>query len=154
MIWLRPLLVAMLAFLSALGFGWLAKEKGWFSSWDLVSRREKKIGYLSGPIHGDGPWVEVTKWQSHQGITIRIVLNHFDLSGKSEPELQVFHVPSAIEGHITYQGRFINLALVNMDDDPWLEILVPFFEPKLLGRAYVLKYDPHIRQFLRLNDRE
>jgi hypothetical protein len=112
------------------------------------------LGVTSGAIHPKGPWVEVTKWQKGSFIEVRIVLSHFDQEESSEPFIQNFTLPQVHDGHGYFRTRLTNLAILNSDEDEWAEILVPFFESQLIPRLYVLKYDPLIKQFIRLNDRD
>jgi hypothetical protein len=120
----------------------------------FTDRPPKIIGAVSGSIHSQGPWIEVTKWQTAKGIELRIVLSHFDQTEASEPLVQNFFIPRSWDGHTYLNNNVTNLALVNTDQDDWSEVVIPFFELSLVPRLYVLKYDPQIRQFIRINDRD
>lgn len=112
------------------------------------------IGVATGAIHPSGPWVEVTKWIFSNKIEIKLVISHFDESQKTEPLIQNFQIPDAFNGHALIRNSLASLAILNTDQDEWAEITVPFFEKNLTPRLYVLKYDPQIRQFIRLNDKD
>jgi len=138
-------LFTALLFLSPLG-EWLRRVSN--------ERPSKVIAVVSGPIHPRGPWIEVTKWQKAKGIELRIILSHLDQTEATEPQVQDFAIQNSYDGHTYLNNNVTNLALVNVDQDDWSELVVPFFESSLVPRLYVLKYDPLIRQFVRINDRD
>jgi len=82
------------------------------------------------------------------------MLSYFDDTQVSEPVVQDFIIPKASDGHTYLNNNMTNIAFVNVDEDEWSEIVIPFFEENLIPRLYVLKYDPIIRQFVRVNDRD
>jgi hypothetical protein len=112
------------------------------------------IGVVSGSIHSKGPWVEASKWKRANGLEIRLMISHFDEAQVTEPYRQDFTILEAADGHTYLNNALANIAFVNVDEDGWSEIVVPFFESSLIPRLYVLKYDPIIRQFIRINDRD
>lgn len=119
-----------------------------------IQKSNKIIGVVSGSIHPNGPWVEASKWARHSGIEVRLMLSYFDDTQVSEPVVQDFIIPKASDGHTYLNNNMTNIAFVNVDEDEWSEIVIPFFEENLIPRLYVLKYDPIIRQFVRVNDRD
>jgi hypothetical protein len=112
------------------------------------------IGVVSGSIHSKGPWVEATKWKKPNGLEIRLMISHFDDTQVTEPHRQDFTILESVDGHTYLNNAMTNIAFANIDEDEWSEIVVPFFESSFVPRLYVLKYDPIIRQFIRVNDRD
>lgn len=119
-----------------------------------TSSPSKIMGVVSGAINPKGPWVEVTKWKRGRDIEIRVVISQFNEVEQTEPRVQDFMIQKAYDGHTYLNNNVTNVAIVNVDEDEWAEIIIPFFEASLAPRLYVLKYDPIIGQFIRVNDRD
>lgn len=118
-----------------------------------LSAQPKKVSFVQGGLHAEGPWVEVSKWELAQGLEIEFSFSRWEDSG---PQVltQKIQLPWSIDAHMSYQGRLVNLLMVDLDQDGWKEVLVPFFNKNLVARLYVYKYDPFINQFIRQNDEE
>lgn len=120
-------------------------------SW--VSQEWQLIGRVQGVLDAKGPWVEVTKWSSPQGMQLRFFLNHFDQSEDQQPShVQNIDLPRGFDGHLWLNQVYSNLAILNIDQEGHNEVLVPYYDLKLNPRLFVYRYDPAIREFIRIND--
>lgn len=113
----------------------------------------KLIGRVQGVLAAQGPWVEVTKWSSAQGIQLRFFLNHFDQKVEDKlPALQTIELPRGFDGHLWVNQVYANLAILDTDQEGPSEVIVPYYDLKLNPRLFVYRYDPVIREFIRVND--
>lgn len=119
----------------------------------LASHDWQLIGKVQGVVDSQGPWVEVTKWQSSQGMQLRFYINHFDQTADQESSpMQIIELPRGFDGHVWFKEVYSNLAITNADKQGASEVVVPFYDLKLNPRLFVYRYDPVIRQFILLND--
>lgn len=119
-------------------------------------QRAQVKGDLTGAIHPKGPWIDVVKFVQNKQIKLKLKITHFDLTQEDflDIEPQEFDLGRVLDAHALVKESLVNLALVNIDDDLWQELIVPFYTQELIPRLYVYKYDPQIRQFIRLNDKD
>lgn len=131
-----------------------------FSSLGLKVRSQfqdpslKKIGAVTGAINPRGPWVEATKWVQGQDLSVRVYLSHFDEEERFEPQMQEINLSKGFDAHTLINHSLTNIAFANIDRDEWQELVIPYYEGDLLPRLIIYKYDPLIRRFIRMNDRD
>lgn len=122
---------------------------------NLIERQPKLIGSISGIINPKGPWIEATKWQWNNKLQVKIYMSFFDQSSIDESQgVQIIDIASGFDAHTLVQDTLTNIVLANLDEDSFQELIIPVYETSLLPRLYVYKYDPAIKQFIKLNDKD
>lgn len=101
-----------------------------------------------GDLTGQGFIVSVVKLKSLEGISVEV----YERLGEGEEERLLARLPfeERRDGHFSIRGQATNLALVDLDGDGILELVVPVYDENLIPRLHVFRYDPVGKIFIRL----
>lgn len=101
-----------------------------------------------GDLTGQGFVVSVIKIKTQEGISVEI----FERSEDSDQErlLSRLKFEERRDGHFSIRGQATNLAMMDVDGDGVLEIIVPVYDENLIPRLHVFKFDPMGKVFIRM----
>lgn len=101
-----------------------------------------------GDLTGKGFIVSVIKLRTQEGISVEI----FERVNEGEQErfLARLKFEERRDGHFSIRGQATNLALMDVDHDGLLEVIVPVYDENLIPRLHVFKFDPIGKVFIRM----
>lgn len=147
-------LVSNIAFvvlgLAVLGVSVIASVPSWR---DSVRSRfhgpyREIIAKARGDLTGEGLVVSVVKVKTQEGIQVEIYERGHD--NDSETLLARLKFDERRDGHFNVRGQATNLALMDLDGDGILEVIVPVYDENLIPRLHVFRFDPIGKVFIRM----
>ena len=120
---------------------WKEAVKNFFSSDRLVLLAE-----LESDIRNDGTLIRVSKIE----INRKLYLKFFEKAGDIWRPIQTITLPDTYDGYASIAGDPKNLALVNLDDDGYLEVIAPTFDRDMIAYLNVYKYQPGTKTFVKV----
>lgn len=63
------------------------------------------------------------------------------LQNRSFELLQRIELPGSLEGFFTFMGEATNLAVANLDNDPYLELIIPSYNYDFMASLDIIKYN-------------
>lgn len=147
-------LVSNIAFvvlgLAVLGVSVVASVPSWR---DSVRARfqgpyRQVLAKARGDLTGRGLVVSVVKLKTQDGIQVEIYERGLDTD--SETLLARLKFDERRDGHFNIRGQATNLALMDLDGDGLLEVIVPVYDENLIPRLHVFRFDPHGKVFVRM----
>jgi len=112
----------------------------------LMPERRAILSTVSGTLLG-GNWGQVVKIKSNKGIFIEI---YGAVKDGVAPLIDRIRLIGQKDAHFTYNGKFTNLALDDIDGDQKMEIIVPTYDKDLLAHVNVYKYDENQKIFKKI----
>ena len=97
---------------------------------------------------GQGDRATVIKVKTFETLAIEVYF--FDQPGKTPSEVKRIVLNEKRDGFFDYRGEATNLAIVDVDHDSILDLIVPTYDENLIPRLNVYKYSPQDRSFTRL----
>lgn len=69
------------------------------------------------------------------------------LQSSSYQLLQTIELPGTIDGYVSFMGEATNLAVANLDDDPYLELIIPSYNYDFVASLDIIKYNPVVQKY-------
>lgn len=115
----------------------------------LVQKPYREILAKSrGDMNGEGLIVNAIKIKTQDGISVEVFER---ITGTDEERLLArLHLDEKRDAHFNIRGRPTNLALMDIDSDGLLELIVPVYDENLIPRLHVFRFDPIARVFIKL----
>jgi hypothetical protein len=101
-----------------------------------------------GPIEPTGTNITVVKIKTREGLFIEIYKNSEENSNM-EFWMQ-FPLEGSQDGFFNFQNQASNLVLTDVDNDGYIDIMVPTFDDQQQARMNVFRYDPQLETFVRM----
>lgn len=101
-----------------------------------------------GDLTGQGLVVSVVKLKTQEGILVEVYERGLD--SDTEHLLARLKFDERRDGHFNIRGQATNLALMDLDGDGILEIIVPVYDENLIPRLHVFRFDPNGKVFIRM----
>lgn len=112
----------------------------------LITTNDRSIlAITEGSLQPGGPMIKILKIRSNNQISIEIYQSPD--GGNQYNLIQSLSTPDRTDGYFTFQGNATNLALGDIDQDGFFEILVPTFDDQGVARLHTFKYDPNLQRF-------
>jgi hypothetical protein len=109
----------------------------------------QRLARVQGGISPQGPWVEVVKTQTPEGLQLQVSLQALNAPPElSQLRQQNLTMEKSFDAHAFFQGRWVNLLLVDTNQDGYQELLVPYMDQGLKTGVKIYQYDPFIEQFI------
>ncbi len=136
--------------LAVLGVSVVASVPSWR---DTVRARfqgpyRQVLAKARGDLTGQGFIVSVVKLKTQEGILVEIYERGLD--SDSENLLARLKFDERRDGHFSIRGQATNLALMDLDGDGVLEVIVPVYDENLIPRLHVFRFDPMGKVFVRM----
>lgn len=61
--------------------------------------------------------------------------------------IQKIELSGSLDGYVNFMGQATNLAVANLDEDPYLEVIVPFYTQEFSPNLEIIKYKPESQKF-------
>jgi hypothetical protein len=103
------------------------------------------VAKIDGNISADGPGIIVLKIKTRDQYFLEIYKSNQNLE-----LMQRIALEEPLDGSFYFQGRYTNLALVDMDNDGKFEIVSPMFDKNSVPRLLIFKYNPTLQSFEKL----
>jgi len=85
-------------------------------------------------------FVEIYKSIAPEEIVGNLQNQSFDL-------LQKIELPGTMDGFVSFMGETTNLGIANLDNDPYLELIVPSYNYEFIASLDIIKFNPAINKF-------
>lgn len=120
---------------------------------NLIRGSDRKVlATLKENIDGSGIPISVIKVQENGALYLEFYSQkdqNSDSGNLSTIELiQKLPLSNSIDGYVTFMGEATNLAAANLDDDPFLELVVPSYNLEFAPSLEVVKFIPTDKRFV------
>jgi hypothetical protein len=120
---------------------------------NLVRGADRKVlATLKDDLDASGVPISVIKVQEDGALYLEFYSQKKQNSDSGEFStielLQKLPLSNSIDGYVTFMGEATNLAAANLDDDPFLELVVPSFNLEFAPSLEVVKYLPTDKKFI------
>lgn len=85
-------------------------------------------------------FIEVYSTSSPEGLANTIQSRSFEL-------IQKLELPGAVDGFVSFMGEATNLAVANLDNDPYLELIIPSYNFEFVASLDIIKYNPGTKKY-------
>lgn len=85
-------------------------------------------------------FIEVYSTHSPDGLANTIQSRSFEL-------IQKLELPGAADGFVSFMGETTNLAVANLDNDPYLELIIPSYNFEFVASLDIIKYNPGTKKY-------
>lgn len=69
------------------------------------------------------------------------------LQSRSFELIQKIELPGTVDGFVSFMGEATNLAVANLDNDPYLELIIPSYNFEFVASLDIIKYNPGTKKF-------
>jgi len=69
------------------------------------------------------------------------------LQNRSFELLQKIELPGSVDGYVSFMGEATNLAVANLDNDPYLELIIPSYNYNLVASLDIIKFNPITKKY-------
>lgn len=130
------------------------KVRSWF-----ISSDRKILATLKEDIKTNGQLISVVKVKEKD----KLYIEFYSIKKKMQDEteevheapfilLQKIELPGSIDGYVNFTGQATNLAVANLDEDPYLELIVPYYSSEFSANLEVIKYNSDLDYFELVNN--
>lgn len=104
------------------------------------------LAEIEADIRNDGSMIRVSKIE----INKKLYLKFFEKTGDVWRPIQSLVLPDTYDGYASISGDPKNLAVINLDDDSFLEVIAPTFDRDMIAYLNVYKYEPNSKTFVKV----
>lgn len=113
----------------------------------LINNPERIIlSKSSAPLNPGGPFLTVFKIKTIDGLFIEI----YEESSDSPRLLARLSLDGTRDGFFNFQNQATNLAMTDVNEDGYIDIVAPTFDDQQQARMNVFRYDLDILSFVRM----
>ena len=103
------------------------------------------IAKIDGNVSKDGPNIIVLKIKSRDQYYLEIYKANQNLE-----LMQRIALEEPLDGSFYFRGQYTDLAMSDLDNDGYYEILVPMYDKNSTPRLLIYKYNPSLQSFEKL----
>lgn len=114
----------------------------------MTGNQRKILAKAESDLQPGGPAIKVFKIQSGEELSLEIFSN----SGPDNQFIlkQKIILDEKTDGYFNFQGNATNLALADIDNDSYFEIMAPTFDEQGIARLNTFKYDTNTHSFKKM----
>lgn len=121
----------------------------------IIGNDRKILATLREDLAANGQSVLVFKVKEKGNLYIEFYTTKLMVKDENtdptEPQppelLQKIELSGSIDGFVNFMGQATNLAVANLDEDPSLEVIVPFYNQEFSPNLEIIKYNPDFHKF-------
>lgn len=107
------------------------------------------VAKIDGQISSDGPQVIILKIKTRDQYFLEVYRDNQNLE-----LMQRIALEEPLDGQFYFQGRYTNLALVDVNNDSEYEIVAPMYDKNSVPRLLIFRFNSALQSFERLSSEE
>jgi hypothetical protein len=111
----------------------------------LLPNARTLVAKVDGQLSADGPSIIVLKIKTRDQYFLEVYRSNENLE-----LMQRIALEEPLDGRFSFQGRFTNLAMVDINNDGVFEVVSPMFDKNSVPRLLIFKYNSVLQSFEKL----
>ena len=115
----------------------------------IMPDQRSLVAKIDGQISSEGPQVIILKIKTRDQYFLEVYRDNQNLE-----LMQRIALEEPLDGQFYFQGRYTNLALVDVNNDSEYEIVAPMYDKNSVPRLLIYRFNSALQSFERLSSEE